>query len=139
MNIGMRNGIVDDSMILMIRHSPDRNSSSVFEDDGRVAYAYYRTCDGIVGDVWLYNRNQAPEVPEWKSNVKPPYANSSSFTKDCKIQPIVNETDFDVVWNDGTAEIYLHKQIWARLREGDRPGECVLATRSGPLATPLVQ
>ena len=53
-----------------------------FEDDGKVAYAYLKQGNAIVGDVWLYNRCPTPEEPEWKDRTKMPFANSRAFTRD---------------------------------------------------------
>ncbi len=128
---------MDDSTILMVRRAPDERYSVVIEDDGRVAYAYLRCGEEIVADVWLYNRCAAPQEPEWKDRSRLPFANPVGFSKENEIGPIRSDADVNVQWDDGTARVYLHGRLWAILRRGEKPGCCLLATKSGPLAKPL--
>ena len=54
--------------------------SVIFDDDGRVAYAYLLAPDEhIVSDVWLYNRCESPLQPEWPDQEKIPFANPASY------------------------------------------------------------
>ena len=56
----------------------DGKCAIVIEDDGRVGYAYFLDSRGdICGDVWLYNRCPAPDVPEWHDPSGAPFANPS--------------------------------------------------------------
>ena len=56
--------------------------SVVFDDDGRVAYAYLLNHQGnIISDVWLYNQCKTPKEPEWKTSNNMPFANSLSIQK----------------------------------------------------------
>jgi hypothetical protein len=132
---------VDDSTILTVEHLAGTDFSVVVEDDGRVAYAYLRDGESIVSDVWLYNRIDTPEEPEWKDRKKAPFANPIGYVVgDNDIGPIRSTTDVKVSWcgkKDIEVVIRIHGIRWAVLRQGVKPGWCRLAAKSGPLARPL--
>ena len=121
----------------------DENSgfSVMFEDDGRVAYAYILDPDGnIVGDVWLYNRCAAPAEPEWHDKSQLPFANPASFVRgEARIKPVSNVCDVSVQWklmDDGQprANILIRNHLAGVLSNGSKPGWSTQASRNGPLA-----
>jgi len=59
--------------MLIERNNSGTGYSAIFEDDGKVAYAYRLDNGKIVADVWLYNRAVAPEAPEWRDRSKAPF------------------------------------------------------------------
>lgn len=114
--------------------------SVIFEDDGRVAYAYLLDDSEIVGDVWLYNRIPAPDVPEWKSDKEPPYLNAKMYVREpLPFQIPASEEDVRIEWmeyeNDVSgARIYLVGRFAGELCVGSKPGTATAARKSGPLA-----
>ena len=124
-----------DSMSFSInRESSDGRYTLVIEDDGRVAYAYLQEGNGIVSDVWLYNRCEPPAEPEWRDRTKMPFANPLGFGSENDLGPIESEADVNVRWEGTTAQIEIHGLLWAILQSGDKPGRCRLALKNGPLA-----
>ena len=134
---------MEDSIICKNRDiSLNSNYSIVFEDNGRVAYAYLLdNFDNIVGDVWLYNRCTTPLEPEWKNPDKMPFANSSEYVKNEHFDPVKNTEDVSVRWkyddDKVQAKIYIHDRLFAILTEGSKPGKSLLANKNGPLAKVL--
>lgn len=128
---------MDDGTIFIVRESPDGRYSVVVEDDGRVAYAYLREGKRIVADVWLYNRCETPQTPEWTDKSKLPFANPAGFARENDCGPITSDDQVRVEWGEESADIHLHGRLWATFRSGEKPGCCILATRNGPLARPL--
>ncbi len=123
--------------------SPNSPYEVVFEDDGRVAYAYLRHLGKFVSDVWLYNSEATPAQPEWADRSKTPFMNPKGFVTDER-PPIPSRPD-DVTarWvYDGdrlkAVEVYLNGRLWAKLAPGVMPGWSKGAARVGPLAQPLV-
>lgn len=121
----------------------DLGYSVVFDDDGRVAYAYLLNQSGaIVGDVWLYNRCTSPSEPEWKDPSKIPFANPIGFVKDHEgFSPVKDISEVMVQWEISNgmikANIFIHNNLFAVLVEGEKPGWSILAARDGPLAKVL--
>jgi hypothetical protein len=115
--------------------SPD----SVFiEDDGEVAFAYFRKRSReITGFVWLYNRARAPEDLIERSNSSPPL-NPSGFVSTLPFVLPSDDSEFEVHWlqHRGVwqAAIYIRNRIHAIVGDGDVPGWCILASRDGPIA-----
>ena len=113
------------------------------EDDGRVAYAYMGAADGIVADVWLYNRMRAGDVPEWiERRVDPPFLNHPDFASSDQFEPIKSDDQVSFKWvaaeaASASVRVYIRGNLHAVLVRGATPGQCVLATRAGPLAKPL--
>src|SRR5688572_5651407 len=97
------------------------NYSAIFEDDGRVAYAYLLHDGNIIADVWLYNHGSPPPKPEWPDPSKMPFANPKEYASDIEVAPIINEGDVQFLWHwDDTdqlreVEIELRGQIYGRL------------------------
>jgi len=118
----------------------DSGYSVVFDDDGRVAYAYLlNQSDVIVGDVWLYNRCTSPLKPEWKDPNKMPFANPVGFVKvNEDFSPVVDISEVRIQWrsSDGAvrADVFIRDNLFAVLVEGEKPGWSILAAKNGPLA-----
>ena len=128
--------------ILFKFNCPDDRFAVAIDDDGRVAYAYLLKLDEMCADVWLYNRCETPEEPEWLMGPELlPFANSREYVKDdsYKILP-VTEDDFDVHYEFNEddefarAYIYIKDKLIASLAEGEKPGYSNLVSKSGPLA-----
>ena len=118
--------------------------SVIFDDDGRVAYAYLlNESETIVSDVWLYNRCAPPSEPEWKTPEKIPFANPIGFAKDSKkFIPVNDISEVRVQWGisgDGAvkASVFIRDDLFASLVEGEKPGWSILAAKNGPLAKVL--
>lgn len=122
---------------------PESGLEAVFEDDGRVAYAYLVNDKRIVADVWVYNRAPAPAQPEWKDRERAPFLNPREYvTEDADaFQPASSEEDVALDWvSEGDERIVLvkvHRNVAAKLGPGMRPGLSTLARRDGPLARVL--
>ncbi|WP_225770290.1 hypothetical protein [Inquilinus sp. Marseille-Q2685] len=111
----------------------------VIEDDGRVCYGYLISPDGIIGDVWLYNRGAAPSEPEWDNPERAPFANPAKLSKTNLPYVIPNSSDaFKVHWekDEGVsmARIYIDEVLGGILAPGDKPGQSAAACADGPLA-----
>lgn len=122
--------------------SPNHDYRLTFDDDGRVAYAYLKHFNKIVGDVWIYNRCETPDEPEWRDRTKAPFANPRAYTlADGRMRDPVALDDVQVRWDadDGhvTAYIYISGDLVASVREGDKPGRSKFAAKDGPLAKRL--
>jgi hypothetical protein len=85
---------------LKTENDPHTGWSVEVEDDGRVCYAYLLSVEGqIVGDVWLYNRCDAPAEPEWTDSEKAPFANPRGFSGPIDFPLPRDETDIVVRWS----------------------------------------
>lgn len=119
--------------------------SVVFDDDGRVAYAYLLDAsDRVVGDVWLYNRCVSPVEPEWKEPENMPFANPENYVNSSEsFKPVDDISEVKVSWSlqsDGVkASVLIRNQLFAILVEGAKPGWSFLAGKDGPLAKVLEQ
>jgi hypothetical protein len=118
----------------------DSNYSLIIEDDGRVAYAYLMEYGDIIGDVWLYNHQEANEASRL-NNQQMPWLNPTEYLKnEASIAPITNKNDVRCEWNespnDGLIEvsITLHDKFIAQIVSGSKPGWSVLVAKDGPLA-----
>jgi hypothetical protein len=123
---------------------PESGSSVHVVDDGRVCYAYFLSPDGqIVGDVWLYNRCEAPVDPEWTDRAKAPYANPHGYARNPpSFQLPQDETDIVVRWRRDEqgkkiADILARDVLIGRLHAGQKPGWARAARKDGPLAKVL--
>ena len=129
----------------MINRVDDEASgySVVMEDDGRVAYAYLLDAEGkIVGDVWLFNRVDAPSEPEWTDPEMAPFANPADYVRDFDGYDALRCSDFDVVWgrmSEGAVKATIcHRGTrLAVIGEGTKPGWSAMAAKDGPLAKVL--
>lgn len=121
--------------------SPCRKFRIAFDDNGKVAYAYLKTQNAVVGDVWLYNRGTTPSVPEWGDRNKAPFANPRGYAgKGGLLRRKVCEDDVSVEWyyeDDETtpvAYIYVFQDLYGVVGVGDKPGYARHALKNGPLA-----
>jgi hypothetical protein len=118
----------------------DQHYSLKIEDDGRVAYAYLYEGEDIVGDVWLYNQQEAPEISFWLAEDMPFLNPKEYLAKDAAIKPIQQESDIRTEWteskDDGLIEvgIYIRDKFIAAVAVGSKPGWSVLVAKDGPLA-----
>lgn len=126
---------------IVVRH-PHLDCAVVIEQDAKVAYAYLTDAGHIVGDVWLYNRGEAPREPEWSDMARLPFANARAFTADGDVPEVRFPTDITCTWTEVApgavqADISIGGEWFARLRTGSKPGWSKLAQRDGPLARRL--
>lgn len=112
----------------------------VIEDDGRVAYAYLMEGEDSIGDVWLYNQQEAPKDSNW-DNQQLPYLNPEEYlNKEVRISPIIDNSEVYFEWNeslnDGSIEvsIYIREKFIAQVISGSKPGWSTLVVKDGPLA-----
>lgn len=123
---------------------PDNESYSVIiEDDGKVAYAYLLEGDSIVGDVWLYNQQKAPERIDFKDRENMPFLNPQGYlNKEKVVQPIQNTSEVLIEWfYEGEiikVELFLRNELLAILKHGSLPGWSVLVKKDGPLAKKMI-
>ena len=130
----------DHPRMLLKQANSDTGYSAVFEDDGRVAYAYLLNENRIVSDVWLYNRIAAPQEPEWRDRSKAPFANPQGFAASEPFPPVASEAEVAFAWSRGTEgqvilRVFIRGSYHAALVPGRKPGWCRLALRDGPLAS----
>jgi hypothetical protein len=111
----------------------------VLEDDGRVAYAYLRNAsEQTVADVWLYNRQGTPELPEWGDRALLPFRNPLGYAQEWSPPTSLAEADARVVWaktekEEPRAAVHLWGEQFAILEPAARPGWSRLALEPGPL------
>ncbi len=129
---------------LMSQHvDPDSGFKALFEDNGRVAYAYLFDGDRIIADVWLYNRGPAPSEPEWRDRSRAPFANPAKYVSAGQPRYVNEPADVQFVWQrsgdrqETRAFIFLHGELVAELRPGSKPGWSRYAAKDGPLARVL--
>ena len=113
-------------------------------DNGRVAYAHlvdYNDDEAIVSYAWLYNRCEAPEVPEWVSREEnPPYAMPADFIENkigFKLPTQGSLLGVSSVTADGLPPyfaIYLEKELLGLLDPKTHPGWARLVNRDSPIA-----
>jgi hypothetical protein len=123
--------------------SPCGGFKLTFDDNGKVAYAYLKQGNTLVGDVWVYNRCLTPDEPEWKDRTKMPFANCKPYTKaEGQLESPVALDDIGVEWKyageRAMAYVYLFGNLVASVGVGDKPGYSRFAAKSGPLAKLLV-
>ena len=111
------------------------------EDNGRVAYAYLKNKidKEIHGYVWLYNRCEAPIVPEWSNKEKIPFLNPAGYTDESSwIQCEVKVQDVTVYWeyeeDQPVAYVYVFSDLYGVIGFNDKPGYARHATENNPLA-----
>ena len=123
--------------LLIENRSADSDYSAIFEDDGKVAYAYLRKGAHIVGDVWLYNHGEAPVEPEWEDPSRMPFANPKEFINPDPFEPVKDASEVGFEWVEGNPPvllIFIRGDLFARLTPGSQPGWSKLAIKDGPLA-----
>lgn len=112
----------------------------VVEETAKVAYAYLLRNQEIVADVWLWNREVAPD-DEWQDPANLPFRNMPVFMSE-EPAPVVSEADLGCSWStseDGRviATLEVDGQPFARLWPGAKPGESRLARAASRVALPL--
>jgi hypothetical protein len=128
------------TFFLQVHCEFDRHYSLTIKDDGRVAYAYLYEGEDIIGDVWLYNQQQAPDVSFWREEDMPFLNPAEYLAKDAAIKPIADESELRCEWteslNDGLIEvgISIRGKFIASIASGSKPGWSVLVAKDGPLA-----
>jgi hypothetical protein len=128
--------------MLIARSDGPSGYSAVFEDDGKVAYAYLLENGRIVADVWLYNRVATPEEPEWRDRSKAPFLNPRGFSSGEPFRPAASEAEVRFSWSrdaagQNTLSVFIRGDFHAMLTPGSKPGWSRLARRNGPLASVL--
>jgi hypothetical protein len=118
----------------------DRHYSVEINDDGKVAYAYLYDDEDIIGDVWLYNQQEPPQVSFWQPEDMPFLNPKEYLAKDAAIRRMQNESEVRCEWtessDDGLIEvgIYIRDKFIAAVASGSKPGWSVLVVKDGPLA-----
>ncbi len=130
-----------DSLLLVFK-DPESDFTVVVEENSKVAYAYLRQSDQIVGDVWLYNRGPAPPRSEWDDPARMPFANAADYVSDEPPPTDVREDTVSCRWRHGpkgleAAEILIHGTVYGMVAPNTRPGWARLASRDGPCARVL--
>lgn len=134
---------MSESTVFLSVRDPESDLEAVFEDDGRVAYAYVVKDKRLVADVWVYNRAPAPAQPEWTDRERAPFMNPRDYvTEDADaFEPASSEEDVALDWvsekGDRVIVVKVHGQVVAKLGAGMRPGFATLARKDGPLARVL--
>jgi len=128
----------------LLAEFPDPHTGCVlvFDDDGRVAWAYLRAPDGeIIGDVWLYNRVEPPDEADFTDPSAAPFLNPAVLAKALDQPPAESPADVTVEWTLAedvlTADVFLRGALLARPTPGSQPGWSTLARDNGPLARVL--
>lgn len=109
-----------------------------------MCYAYLRSEEGTTtSDVWLYNRSETPELPDWKQRAAMPFRNPVAYVAAWSPPTDLSSADARVHWIDSAdgfaAEVWLWGELFALLRPGAKPGWSKLAVREGRLAFPLAK
>jgi hypothetical protein len=133
--------LLKNSKPILFQKSDEKTGFSVvIEDDGLVCYAYLHDRDGdIISDVWLYNRCEAPIVPQWNDKENLPFANPAEFIRsDLRYKIPYSEAEFDVYWLHQAGSltethIVLNGLHIAILVPYLKPGFSLLAIKDGPL------
>jgi hypothetical protein len=115
--------------------------SLIFEDNGKVAYAYLLENEVIIGDIWLYNRHETPEEIDWKDKKNLPFLNPAKYIDKSKIiEPVNDISEISIIWlmdygkKLGDIHIYIRSELIAVLREGLKPGYSSIVLENNPLA-----
>jgi hypothetical protein len=114
--------------------------SAVFDDNGKVAYAFLLYQEQIVTDVWLYN--VAP-TPEEFGHDQPPHLNIKGYAKDETYPRIEreDEIEFRFITPNGLrslcVELYLRGELFAKLVPDQVPGWSKMAAEDSDLARAL--
>lgn len=124
---------------------PFEKAAVYIECDLRFCYAYVRKPlergGELCGDTWLFNVEDAHEVPEWEVSSQPPFANSTEYCRPFDLSDQVVPQDFGVT-QFKVAGQWLYNVFYRDVRigclwEGSQPGMSIFATQDGPLAKAL--
>jgi hypothetical protein len=111
--------------------------TAVFDDNGKVAYAFLCYGQEIITDVWLYNVAPAPEMP---GNDTPPLLNAREFIVATPYPRIERAEDVEFRFmTPGEiqtlyVDVYLRGKLHARLKPNEQPGWCCLAIKDTDIA-----
>jgi hypothetical protein len=125
--------------IWVANDDPCSDFSVVFEDDGRVAWAYLLKSKKIVTDVWLYNHGAAPAAiePDRPPRNPAPFASAEL----ARAVERGEEVSFRWLHEDPSLEIgvevLVRGLLFARLTPGVKPGWARMALQDGPCAKVL--
>lgn len=109
----------------------------MIEDDGRAAYAYLLIKGKPASVVWLYNRAPAPDKLE-RPKEPGPIVNPKPFVADIPFDLPTHEYQFEIEWpTPQSVAISIHDRLHATLNTTEDFGQCVLASRNGPVANVL--
>lgn len=114
--------------------------TAVFDDNGRVAYAFLCYQEDIITDVWLYNVLPAPDKVGLDA---PPHLNGKAHIKPDTFPRIQAASEVEFRWNTPGdiktlyVDVYLRGELHARLKPDEQPGWCRLATEDTDLARVL--
>jgi hypothetical protein len=114
--------------------------SAIFEQDGRVAYAYLLEQEEFISDVWLYNVDYTPQKPEWKDRLcEMPFRNSIQYVSSPVFKPVIDSNEVHVNWienNDGNIilNIFVRGELMGILHKGCKPGWSKIASLDSPIA-----
>jgi hypothetical protein len=117
--------------------------STIFEQDSRVAYAYLLDREEIVSDVWLYNVDYVPQIPEWENNIgEMPFRNSVKYTSTQVFKSVVKQDEVNVDWieeNDKNivVKILIRGELMGILEKSHKPGWSKMASMNSPIAKAL--
>lgn len=119
--------------------SPCGRYTLTVEVDNKVAYAYLKQDDEIVGDVWLFNRCVAPQRTEWRDRNNLPFANCEGYMSERgHLTTPVHAGDIKVKWEYEAgapwAYVYVFEELFGVIGVGDKPGYARFAIKDGPLA-----
>ncbi|HTQ09282.1 MAG TPA: hypothetical protein VMI31_04355 [Fimbriimonadaceae bacterium] len=116
----------------------DGGASVVIEANAQTVYAYFLVGGRITGDVWLFNRQQAPENAPWEHGGEPPFMNARRFALECLDAAAVTPGDFRVMFRPEDtgkkAAIYLRDRLVAIVWDGCAPGKSAFARETSPVA-----
>jgi hypothetical protein len=132
----MENSTTCDGALLRF-DAPDGGLAVELDDDGKVAYAYLRDGNAIVGDVWLYNAAETPEAVDWTDRSALPFLNPKKF---CTGESVPRLTESAVVtcqWSAEGVAVTIDGVLVAVLKRGAKPGWSRLAAQPNRLAKPL--
>jgi hypothetical protein len=134
---------IEEGDIMIEVKDNSRDISAIFEQNNRVAYAYLLLEDTIVSDVWLYNIDYSPELPEWKdSSCEMPFRNAAQYVWQKTFQPINKSSEVAMIWIEEQnviigAEIFVRDELLGVLLNGHKPGWSKLALVDNPIAKSL--
>jgi hypothetical protein len=119
--------------------SPCGGYRLTFEDNGKVAYAYLKNPDRVVGAVWLYNRCPTPDVSEWKDRANIPFANCKGYmSEEGHLTAHITADNINVDWEDEddqpVAYVYVFEDLFGVVGVNDHPGYARHALKDSPLA-----
>jgi hypothetical protein len=123
--------------------SPDAKFAVMVENDGRTVWAYLRTHDTIVADVWLYNVLPAPGEFDTNPDRTRAPLNPARYCSP-NARPVIHDAgDLEIEWTyvEGgelrKVELFEAGDLLARLAPGMTPGWSRFAAIDGPCARRL--